>query len=218
MSSPTLLLAHGWAFDRYFWDPLQQELGDYLCATVDLGFYGEPEIPAVTGPVLAVGHSLGFPWLLRHLPEQCIGLVAINAFPRFTASKDFSEGVPRGQVRAMQRDMAKVPARVLADFRAHCGADPSTAGIPHWEKLKEGLNWLRQWDERECLQGLSVPLLALAGESDPIIPPAMSGAAFPIREETELLWHPDGHLLPETVPAWCASHIRAFLSALLAKA
>ncbi len=214
MSHPTLLLVHGWAFDRHFWDPLCQDLGDYPCATVDLGFYGEPEIPVVDGPALAVGHSLGFPWLLRHLPEQCTGLVAINAFPRFTASKDFPEGVPRGQLRAMQRDMAKAPERALADFQARCGVDYSATGTPHWEALKEGLGWLQQWDERERLHDLFAPLLVLAGEHDPIVPLNMTQAAFSQCRQAEFHWYEDGHLLPCAASAWCAAHIRAFVTAL----
>ncbi len=214
MFRPTLLLVHGWAFDRHFWEPLRRELGNYPSVTADLGFYGEPEIPAVDGPVVAVGHSLGFPWLLRHLPEQCIGLVGINAFPRFTASKDFPEGVPRGQVRAMQRDMAKAPEQVLTDFQARCGIEHAMPGTPHWNTLKEGLSWLLQWDERERLQGLSVPLLVLAGRNDPIVSPAMTTAAFAACPRGGCHWREDGHLLPNSAPVWCATHIRAFMAAI----
>ena len=53
-----------------------------------------------------------------------------------------------------------------------------------------------------------MPALALAGAEDPVVPPAMTGAALP---GVALRWHRrGGHLLPRSDPQWCAGHIRDF--------
>ena len=91
MRGAQLVLVHGWGFDSGVWDPLRALMGNTVTRVHDLGFFGHPaealpESTAITGaPVVAVGHSLGFMWLLHHRPFAWDALVSVCGMPRFTA-------------------------------------------------------------------------------------------------------------------------------------
>ncbi len=87
--------------------------------------------------------------------------------------------------------------------RARPGPDP-------WGKARRRL---READERQALAASRLPLLALAGTADPIVPPALTRAQFGAC--AGLHWRDGGgHLLPASDPGWCAGRIRAFLAGL----
>lgn len=212
---PTLLFVHGWAFDASVWTPLRAELGDWPHAVADAGYFGAAQSPvAGTGPVIAIGHSMGVLRLLRDLPPNCVGLVSINGFPRFGAAPDFDAGVPRRMLDRMLKRLSTDPTAVLQDFRERCG-DASAFGEPHLEPLARDLQALRDEDQRHALAALPVPLLILAGLDDPIVPAAMTQAAFGGRlgDERHDLEH-GGHLLPVSAAPWCARHIAGFIDRL----
>ena len=78
--------------------------------------------------------------------------------------------------------------------------------------MAQGLAWLGDWDERDRLSSLQVPVLALAAKDDPIVPEEMSRASFPEGSGIRLdLRDTGGHLLPRSVPSWCAERIHGFL-------
>lgn len=211
---PTLLFAHGWAFDASVWAPLRAELADWPQAVDDAGYFGPAQAPALEGPVIAIGHSLGVLRLLRGLPASCVGLVSINGFPRFGAAPDFAAGVPPRMLDRMRKRLSEAPGAILQDFRQRCG-DPSAFGEPRMEALARDLEALRDEDQRAALAALPVPLLMLAGEADPIVSAAMTEAAFPARPGDERHWREHGgHLLPVSDPGWCAGLIRAYASRL----
>ncbi|PND34281.1 biotin synthase [Achromobacter sp. HZ01] len=209
---PTLLFVHGWAFDASVWTPLRAELGDWPQAAFDAGYFGAPEDPAVDGPVIAIGHSLGALRLLRRLPPGCLGLAAINGFARFAAGPGFEAGVPPRMLDRMQKRLAADPEAVLRDFRQRCGAD-APFGPPRLEPLERDLRALRDEDRRAALAALPAPLLVLAGAQDPIVPAAMTQAAFAGAPGCELRWREGGgHLLPVSDARWCADALRAFIA------
>lgn len=212
---PTLLFVHGWAFDASVWTPLRAELGDWPHAVADAGYFGAAQAPvAGTGPVIAIGHSMGVLRLLRDLPSHCLGLVSINGFPRFGAAPDFDAGVPRRMLDRMMKRLSADPTAVLQDFRERCG-DASAFGAPNLQPLARDLEALRDEDQRHALAALPVPLLILAGQDDPIVPAAMTQAAFGDRlgDERHDLEH-GGHLLPVSAAPWCARHIAGFIDRL----
>ena len=205
----TLLCVHGWGFGAGFWDGLLQRLPDLEAERIDLGFYGEPRMPAVSRP-LVVAHSMGLAWALANIPRPWTGLLAVNAFARFTRSPHFIEGVPPRMVERMQTRFATEPRAVAAEFLTRCGiASPDTAAMDA-APLGESLAWLGKCDERSSLLMLSCPRLALAGMNDPIVPPAMSTASFPAEEL--ILAEGGGHLLPLTHPDWVAANLRHLLA------
>lgn len=209
---PTLLFVHGWAFDASVWTPLRAELRDWPQAVFDAGYFGPAREPGIAGPVIAIGHSLGALRLLRSLPRNCLGLASINGFPRFAAGPGFEAGVPPRMLDRMLKRLDADPVAVLQDFRRRCGEE-NPFGAPRLEALGRDLQALRDEDQRPALAMLRVPLLALAGEDDPIVPASMTRAAYAGSPVCELRWRErGGHLLPVSDALWCAAHIRAFLS------
>jgi len=214
---PVLVFLHGWAFDAALFDRLAPLLPGADPVVADFGYFGEvvppviprtdapAVIPRTAPPVVAIAHSFGALWLLHEKPFAFDALVAINGFPRFTEAADFRPAVSSRVVDRMIQRFDLEPQAVLRDFRLRCGADGALPGEPRLERLRAGLVGLRDWDGRAGLD--DVPVLALAGSADPIVPPAMSEAAFAAPE-----MHPSaGHLLPLSDPEWCAGHIRGFL-------
>lgn len=202
----TLVFVHGWAFDAGFWDPVLAELDEKSTATVELGFRGaSPRIPKLEEPVVAIGHSLGFLWLLHERPFAWTKLIAVNGFPRFVDGDGFAEGVPASTVEGMISGMERNPSRVVRDFLALCGgAEAPDDSNP--DRLRGGLDWLLRWDGRAVLKDENVHVLA--GRSDPIVPAAMTEDGF---AGHSVHWHDGGHLLPLTHPKWCADKIRECL-------
>lgn len=211
---PTLVLVHGWGFAPSFWEPLRATpvLASLPTLAVDLGFFGAAPTPLPEGvPLVGVGHSLGFSWLLRQdLPWR--GLVSINGFARFVAGPDFPAGVHPRLLDRMRKRFAEAPEVVVSDFLRRCGVEtPTTEGMDV-ARLAEGLDWLASGDEREALASFSGPCLALADREDPIVPEALSRAsAF-----SALRWSEGGggHLLPLRQPTWCAEAIARFVEEL----
>lgn len=200
----SILLVHGWGFDASTWDAVRARLPrEAAVHTVEFGFLGaEPRLAVPPEVDVAVGHSMGLLWLLTARPCRWGRLVSINGFPRFTAAPDFPEGVPQRMVDRMRRRLETAPEAVLTDFRARCGAGPAEGeGVPDPDRLAWGLDLLRDGD------GRPVPpdMVALGGEADPIVPPAMARAAFFF---DGLGMVPQGdHLLPLSHPAEVAAVI-----------
>lgn len=222
--APRLVLVHGWGFDAGCWDRLRAALDGLGAETVDLGFFGRPRRPRLERgrPLVAVGHSLGFLWLLRRRPFPWRGLVAIAGMPRFTRGDDYDVGVAPQVLGRMRARFAQAPAATLKDFRVRCGRAEdngedgvSPQGPMDVARLADGLRWLAEWDQRPVLDAEAAPVLALAAGDDAILPPALSEAVFAGRPETALHRTDEGgHALPLSRPEWCAAHIRAFVEAL----
>lgn len=209
----TLYLVHGWGFDASFWEPLRTELADCDVLTVDLGFRAKPRVPDPPpgARLVAVGHSLGVPWLLRHR-FGWRALVSINGFTRFSRTPGFPHGWPGRVIERMRAVMYGDAEQVHADFIRRCGLCRPAEGPLHVEPLAEGLRWLKDWDERPALPHGAAPVLALAGALDAVASPEMTRDCF---AERDLRWCEDGgHLLPITHAPWCAGHIRELLAAL----
>jgi pimeloyl-[acyl-carrier protein] methyl ester esterase len=205
-SPPIVLLVHGWGFDQHFFDPLIACLPRFQCVTVDLGFQGKPVMPEIENdrPVLAVGHSLGFLWLLNHRPVNWRAIVSINGFPRFTAAEDYATAQPARALDLMQMQFKKSPERVIAEFMHRCGGS-SFKNKFNIELMADGLSWLASWDERQALADEKTPIFSLAGKSDQIVPVAMTEIGF--EKIAAIQWHEGGHLLPKEAPNWCADRL-----------
>ncbi len=223
---PHLLLVHGWGFGPGLWRPFRRviEDGGLACRVVDLGFFGSGGVDPLAegdGPVVMVGHSLGFLWLLERLREpsvreRCRGLVSIGGFSRFVRGDDFEAGVDPRLLQRMQKKWPRDPQAVLNDFRRRGGQLPPVAAVTdnnrNDEALLQGLQWLETWDHRPTLAAWEGPLLALAARDDAIVPPAMSEACFGAAP-TVHWFETGGHLLPLSEPDRCAERVRAFLAA-----
>jgi pimeloyl-[acyl-carrier protein] methyl ester esterase len=210
--SKTIIFVHGWGFDAGVWDPLRAHLPDIPAITIELGFRNAPESLPETPPgeIIAVGHSLGFLWLLKTKPFTWDKLVAINGFSKFLAADDFPSGLDARILQAMMEQCQKDAPAVLADFFKANGHDEKIENL-NQDRLVKSLEWSRDWDMRSELKNNQTPLLALAGKTDPISPPSLTEASFTGLKDSRLVWHDDSHLLPLSAPAWCADHIREFI-------
>lgn len=208
--SLTLVLIHGWGYGAAFWDLLRAHLGDVSTVAADRGYFGEPHDPDITGPIIAIGHSHGAMELYAAPPSDCRAIIAINGFDCFTARSDFP-GVPTRLIDRMLARLTITPDSTLTDFRVRCG-DTNAFGLPDPDRLAAGLIALRNDDARGSYAGQRLPLLALNGAADPLLPSEMRAATFAKTVSCDRLEHPKGgHLLPLTHPAWCASQIRALM-------
>ncbi len=216
--TPHLLFVHGWAMDGSIWHGVRGWLDAWSVPRraiavreigyLDVGAGGRAAAcaPACPGaPVVAVGHSLGVMQLLAAPPTGLAGLVSINGFTRFSAAADHPAGVPRRILQRMRHRLEQDPAAAVAAFRDGCGIDARVAAAPLLPALRQGLELLRDGDARPLLRRLSVPVLALAGTRDAVVPPALSAACF-----ADPRWVEGGHLLPLTHPELCARALLEF--------
>lgn len=201
-----LLFAHGWGFDRHFWKPLAALLSDVPQVFDDRGYFGDPQAPSIEGPCIAVTHSYGTMRVLADPPPGLAGIVAINGFDRFTSIPG-RPGVPMRVVDHMLTRFELDPRAVLASFRASVGCDEPFGEIDA-EILRADLKRLR--DAQPALP--RVPVLAIQGGRDPLLPEAMRRAGFASDEVRRLQHDAGGHLLPMEAPELCAMAVRGMLA------
>lgn len=203
---PRITLLHGWGYDATLWRDVLPLLDGLDVEVCDLGYFGDVRLPqACEDPRIAVGHSLGaLWWLASDLPWRA--LVAINAFPRFTATGDFPQGVAPRVLDRMRKRFAEAPAAVLADFQTACGG-PGPALPADTAPLAAGLETLGRLDARDAWAARAADIRLLAGRRDAIVPPVLTETAGAML--SKLRWIEDGgHLLPLTHPKECAALIR----------
>ncbi len=210
------VFVHGWAFGPEFWQPVLAQLNWADAVTLDLGFL-KPEVSGVLKtltldevrqkqqPILGIGHSLGFMWLMMQRRQGILSagsqFAGINTFACFASREGFPEGVAPRIVQRMIRGLGREPVAVVNDFRQRSGASPVSAARCQPEELTRGLDILRTEDVRADLPtGL---LEVLAGRQDEIASPSMTEASFPA--PAHIKWVENGaHLLPQTHPVECA--------------
>ncbi len=210
----SLLLEHGWAFDASLWQTLN-DLAPWPTQSFDAGYFGVPKRPLPEEPYIAVGHSLGAMKSLLGLAPACQGLVLINGFTRFSAAPDFPQGLAQRLLARMASRIEADTAAVVGDFRQRCGAGvwPERPTMLDGNALLEDLNLLRDGDARSAYADLNIPVLALAGDADPIATPALTEACFIPSVNRSLQWcEGGGHLLPVTHAEWCIEHIQNFIN------
>ena len=198
----TILFVHGWAWDERLWRSVDSVWHDDTVHHINLGFSGTPQWHEKTAQkTVAVGHSLGFLWLLMQ-PVVYDGYVSINGFSHFVTSDT------KAVLRAMRQRLKVSPQETVEDFHRACGASSMPRCRYNWQRLDEGLHWLATWDGRQNLEQLRrshVPIVSLAGRRDAIVPESCT--IEPAR------WCDDGnHLLPLTHPHDCRTAIRDCMS------
>jgi pimeloyl-[acyl-carrier protein] methyl ester esterase len=205
-----LVFIHGWGFDASVWDGLAEQLKEFPQQRVDMGFFGSPrQIQGNKYRKILIGHSLGFMHGLRQR-QDWIGWVSINSFCRFTP-----DCVPVAALRDMQRKLATNVEETLDSFYGFIrgGANEVPALTPDINKLREGLDELRDGNLSETLKTIQAKGLVLASLNDLLVPKTATEALLDASGgQARIGWHDTaGHLLPLRDAAWCAEKIRKFL-------
>jgi pimeloyl-ACP methyl ester carboxylesterase len=197
-----ILLVHGWSFDASLWTPLRSAEPDHEWFTMDLGYFGRPRLVVPPDLDLVVGHSFGCMWAMEHPGLDGIPLVAVNGFPRFSASADFPHGTPLRVLDRMLKRLGEAPEEVLAAFHARCGTTPPP-GEPQLPRLVADLRRMRDGDARSTFH--RQPVLALAAADDPLVSGALARTAFGGRLR---MLPAGGHALPLTRTGAVADALR----------
>ncbi len=136
MKIDSLLFVHGWATDRWVWEPYVKIFKDVKSCNMNLPGHGgkgtwdsptlEPAVREVRsfaatmeGTVLGIGWSLGAQVLMESALEnkkRFKGLILVGATPSFVEKEDFPWGQSRALVKRMIMDMKKDPGETLKRF------------------------------------------------------------------------------------------------------
>lgn len=166
---------------------------------------------------IGLGHSLGFA-LLARAQWPWSGLVSIAGFVRY-ADPALPAAQARAAVQRLRKDLHAAPAETLRRFRRRCGlterefvADLSTVSTTA-HQLHTQLHRLARLDAQAQLARLRrwrIPLLALAGHRDTVVPAAWTRHQF---KHQTLIWHEQaGHDLGHREAVWCEQQLNAWLS------
>jgi pimeloyl-[acyl-carrier protein] methyl ester esterase len=207
-----LVFVHGWGFGPSFWQDVIVNLSDMETQCLDLGFFGPAQTDIDGDDLVFVTHSMGLPWVLKHVQTDYNGLIAINGFTKFCSADDWSQGIDPRVLSRMIRQFQKNPQQVWTDFMIKCGLkNPICPESVNEEALLKGLQNLQGWDVRQEYAQLNSPILTIAAKEDEIVPNGLSLDCF----GQELVWvDPANHLLPLHHSVLISAHIRSFVEKL----
>ncbi|WP_133127427.1 alpha/beta fold hydrolase [Legionella nagasakiensis] len=195
-SGAPLVLFHGWGFDHTVWSSLLPELtSHYRVYRVDLPGFGRTPLmdwddfkhlllKKLPASFALAGWSMGGLFATRLAIEesqQVTHLLNIASSPRFV-KEDNWPGVERNVFMAFYRTMEREPQKTLAQFIALQLQEQtvhdvvSLATTPALTTsvlsgLRAGLDVLVDWDLREALQQVQIPVGYLFGRLDAITLP-----------------------------------------------
>lgn len=178
-------------------------------------------------PLLIAGFSMGGYVALQMLngaPRTVRGLALVCS----SARGDTPDAAPMRAraVASMQRDYGRYVDKVTHWLMAHApDADPALLAAIRAEQLAAGAESTiaqqdavaRRVDHRERLRGLRMPVLAIAGAHDQLVPPELSQEIGALAPDARVeIVAGAGHMLPFEAPGRLAALLRAWCVAALA--
>ncbi|WP_133130040.1 alpha/beta fold hydrolase [Legionella yabuuchiae] len=186
-----LVLFHGWGFDSRVWELLTSSLitSGYQLYLVDLpGFgktplsdwaYFKTQLLAKLPPRFAlIGWSMGGLYATRlaiEVPLRITHLVNVASSPKFVKEENWP-GIEKDLFDKFYLNLGQTPSQTLIEFvdlQAR-GENKQTLQAlisdPTSEGLKNGLDCLVQWDLRNSLNSITIPVCYLFGRLDAITP------------------------------------------------
>lgn len=117
----------------------------------------------------------------QRLGARCAGLVlTAAASPRYTQAPDFALGNPPGSTAQTVARLRADRANFLLDLTRAICAQPATPALEQWmwslfmqaaPSADDALAELDHLDQRAALAALEVPVLAIVGAGDAVVPP-----------------------------------------------
>ena len=210
-----IILCHGWGYSPALWQPLMKALADYRHQQpyrfypVDLGYFSSAprSTPVFTfpepGPIIGIGHSLGFSYLLR-LPYTYDHLICIQGFTSFLGYHDLDLRTQRlHELNQLKQLWQRSPEHALRHFYHRSKDRSAVVEMPlHKEHLGQDLDSLYQ--DMPILE--PDKLTVLGSEDDVIITPQLLHNNF---NRSKIILHPQaGHKLPAVDPHFVIEHCR----------
>ena len=201
---PRVVFAHGWGFDKTFWVDTIKKFNIYDYYLLDFGYTGNRDIVNIcqTEPLIGIGHSLGFAWLLQNL-ENLVCLISISGFDCFFRIYDSRD------IENMRKNLIRNKQVQMRFF--HKKAGTKFVSFPNFEEeyLVEGMKHLQTWDLNHRLNSLNIPVFAIASQNDKIVPLSYSKRIF---ENCNLKIVSSGdHVIPINNPSDYFEFIRGIL-------
>jgi len=225
-----LVLISGWAHGSEAMAPLAGLLSSRWCTECmsldEFRFGPGPQ----TEPTVLIGWSTGAIAALQVAAEQApyvAGVVTIGGTARFCACEDYPCGVPPANLRAMAIGLRRRPEETLGRFFADCASPRAldedvlaervrhARGLIAPAVLSAGLSFLAEADVRHGLREVDIPLLALHGMEDRIVPVSASEYLVANSADARLVKLPGiGHAVPEQVAESATATIADYLERL----
>ncbi len=193
-----LVLLHGWGFSGDVFEPLiAQYRADYQIHVIDLPGHGKSAdvlgglqawsdaiIQCLPDNPILLGWSLGGLLAIQIAHKIKISqLILVASTPHFIQATDWQYAVKPSHFAQFARALKLNPAKGLKRFVSLQGVEKSQLKQLHQTictrpasalALNQGLEMLTQSDLRPQLQQLTVPVLAILGKFDTLIPPQIS--------------------------------------------
>ena len=224
---PPLLMIHGLGAPLEFWRPLESRLGDFRTITLDPPGSGRSSVPDGR---FTMGH---FAQVLEDVLTH-VGVASANVLGLSLGGMMAQELAHRSPERVRRLVLVSTSSQRTFSARALLASatrrrslatpaegDASLAGL-QLELLREfgppGRGFLLQlrtgltWTSRPWLAELEMPVLAIAGDRDTVVPVASARRiAKTVRDGRLEVLHGAGHLCVLRRPEAAARLIRAFL-------
>ncbi len=192
MSNNQIIFISGWGTDSSIWDTIVDKLEDPVSFVSWWECLGNKSsnnslfklLSETNSPVLLIGWSLGGMIALSgaiDYPDKVSGLVLVSSSARMVHDKKYVGADPR-VLKAMKYRLKADKKGLLDDF-ATMGISPAIEDLHRNEfiekaleidncKLSEGLSYLQNFDLRDKLDNIHVPVNIIHGEYDKIMNPA----------------------------------------------
>jgi pimeloyl-[acyl-carrier protein] methyl ester esterase len=199
-AGPDLVLVHGWGMNSTIWQPILPALAmKYRVTCIDLPGHGRSpdvewpieravDLMLAVAPSCAtwVGWSLGgmlATVIADQFPQRVSGLLTVASNVRFTQTDQWQAAIPADMLASFAQALERDPSAVLQRFVAlqFLGVPVDKGVVKQIQRnlaehsaslngLRQGFKLLGQLDLREVFASLDVPMLALFGRLDKLVP------------------------------------------------